>query len=55
MPLGASFEVLRVHSRSNVSLYLLLENVDKEISVPSPGWLPVCCHATRHADNGLSL
>lgn len=55
MPLEVSFEVLRVQNGSNVSLFLLPENLDIEIIAPSPGWLPVCCHATRHAENGLSL
>lgn len=38
-----------------VSLFLLLENQDLELSVTVPAHLPACCHVPRDDDNGLNL
>ena len=36
------------------SVCLPLEQ-DVELSVPPVSWLPACCHASYHDDNGLNL
>jgi hypothetical protein len=54
--LGLGFEVLKAESRHIVDLFLLLKDLDIDLSAtsPAPGLL-VCDHAIHHDDDGLNL
>jgi hypothetical protein len=38
-----------------LSVFLLPEDLDGELSAPLASHLPGCCHAPRHDDNGLNF
>lgn len=48
------FQILK--SGAALSLCLVLVHLDTELSAVCPvPCLPVCCHASHHADNGINL
>jgi hypothetical protein len=49
--LGVGFGVLKAQVRPKV----LLADLDVELSPPPASYLPMCCPASHHADNGLNL
>lgn len=56
LPLGMSFEGSEAHTKPRVTLFLLHEDLDVELSAASPvPCLLACHHPSSHADNGLNL
>ena len=54
--LEVGFGVSDGQARPNVTLFLLPENPDIELSAISPApCLSGCCHTSHHADNGRNL
>ena len=54
--LGMGFGVSNAYARTSVFLLLMPADPDVELSTTSPApCLPVCCHASHCADNGLNL
>ena len=56
MSLGVGFEALEAQARLSVILFLLLVDLDVELSATSLApYLPECPHASHCDDNGLNL
>lgn len=54
--MGASFEVSEAQAKSRVTLFLLLDNPELELSAIFLALcLPACCHASGHENNKLNL
>ena len=56
MSLGLGFEVSEAQARPSISLFLLPDNLDVELSAPLPApCLPVCHHASHYDHKRLNL
>ena len=53
--LGEGFAISEAQVRSGGSLFLLLMDLDIELSASPVPFLLTCCYATHHDDNGLDF